>query len=87
MEEWAKDHRLNTNSCAGYHGTWQYLRLLDMVAVPHWHRDFYNRALDDFLRRKPHANILISAAADLWHAGISARGNATGRRTSYDRRV
>lgn len=64
MEEWAKDHHLNPNSCAWYHGTWQYLRLLDMVAVPHWHRDFYNRALGDFLRRTPHANVLISAAAD-----------------------
>lgn len=64
MEEWAKDHRLDPDSCAWYHGTWQYLRLLDMVAVPHWHRDFYNTALSAILKRKPNANILISAAAD-----------------------
>lgn len=64
MEEWAKDQSLDPNSCAWYHGTWQYLRLLDMVAVPHWHRDFYNLALGGILRRKPNANVLISAAAD-----------------------
>lgn len=64
MEEWAKDHRLDPQSCAWYHGTWQYLRLLDMVAVPHWHRDFYNSALSGILARKPNANVLISAAAD-----------------------
>lgn len=64
MEEWAKDHSLDPESCAWYHGTWQYLRLLDMVAVPHWHRDFYNRTLSAILRRKPSANVFISAAAD-----------------------
>lgn len=64
MEEWAKEHHLEPESCGWYHGTWQYLRLLDMVAVPHWHREFYNRTLGGILREKPHANVLISAAAD-----------------------
>jgi len=64
MEEWAKENRLEPENCGWYHGTWQYLRLLDMVAVPHWHRDFYNRALGGILRQKPNANVLISAAAD-----------------------
>ena len=64
MEEWAKENRLEPESCGWYHGTWQYLRLLDMVAVPHWHRDFYNRALGGILTQKPNANVLISAAAD-----------------------
>lgn len=64
MEEWAKENRLEPESCAWYHGTWQYLRLLDMVAVPHWHRDFYNHTLGGILKQKPHANVLISAAAD-----------------------
>jgi 2-polyprenyl-3-methyl-5-hydroxy-6-metoxy-1,4-benzoquinol methylase len=65
MEEWAKDNRPgDADNCAWYHGTWQYLRLLDMVAVPDWHRDFYNEALGNILKRKPEANILISAAAD-----------------------
>jgi hypothetical protein len=64
MEEWAKENRLEPESCAWYHGTWQYLRLLDMVAVPHWHRDFYNHTLGGILKQKPDANVLISAAAD-----------------------
>jgi hypothetical protein len=65
MEEWAKDnHPGNADNCAWYHGTWQYLRLLDMVAVPDWHRDFYNEALGNILKQKPEANVLISAAAD-----------------------
>lgn len=64
MEEWAKENDLEPHSCAWYHGTWQYLRLLDMVAVPHWHREFYNRTLGGILRRNPNANVLISAAAD-----------------------
>ena len=61
MEEWAKEHHLEPESCGWYHGTWQYLRLLDMVAVPHWHREFYNQKLGDILRQNPHANVLISA--------------------------
>jgi hypothetical protein len=67
MEEWAKDNQpasADNCDCAWYHGTWQYLRLLDMVAVPDWHRDFYNQALGNILQRKPDANVLISAAAD-----------------------
>lgn len=64
MEEWAKEHRLEPETCGWYHGTWQYLRLLDMVAVPHWHREFYNERLGGILRENPHAKILISAAAD-----------------------
>jgi hypothetical protein len=64
MEEWAKENRLEPETCGWYHGAWQYLRLLDMVAVPHWHRDFYNRVLGGILRQKPNANVLISAAAD-----------------------
>jgi 2-polyprenyl-3-methyl-5-hydroxy-6-metoxy-1,4-benzoquinol methylase len=67
MEEWSQDnHPENADNCdcAWYHGTWQYLRLLGMVAVPDWHRSFYTEALWNILRRKPDANVLISAAAD-----------------------
>jgi len=67
MEEWAKTHgpaelRPET-SCEWYHGTWQYLRLLNMVATPPWY-EFYNRALSKVLRERPKARVLISAAAD-----------------------
>jgi 2-polyprenyl-3-methyl-5-hydroxy-6-metoxy-1,4-benzoquinol methylase len=67
MEEWAKTHDAAqappSMSCNWYHGTWQYLRLLDMVAVPRWY-EFYQAALSDALSRRPHAQVLISAAAD-----------------------
>ncbi len=69
MEEWAKKHEAEAApqppslSCDWYHGTWQYLRLLNMVAVPSWY-EFYNEALGDVLRRRPQAQVLISAAAD-----------------------
>jgi hypothetical protein len=88
MEEWAKENRLEPESCGWYHGTWQYLRLLDMVAVPHWHREFYNRVLGNILRQKPGANVLISAAAD-WgmlaslHEAVQIAG-ANPRITIYD---
>ncbi|HKC65461.1 MAG TPA: hypothetical protein VKB86_17600 [Pyrinomonadaceae bacterium] len=65
MEQWAKDQNLPTaDNCGWYHGTWQFLRLLDMVAVPAWHSDFYAEALGSFLAKKPTAHVLISAAAD-----------------------
>jgi hypothetical protein len=65
MEEWAKDNLPDkADNCGWYHGTWQYLRLLDMVAVPDWHRDFYNDTLGDILKQKPEPKVLISACAD-----------------------
>jgi len=67
MEEWAKDHgpaALEQQiSCDWYHGTWQYLRLLNMVATPPWY-EFYHEALCGVLQAHPHARVLISAAAD-----------------------
>ena len=67
MEEWAKNQGAAeaepVASCDWYHGTWQYLRLLNMVAVPPWY-EFYDQALSEVLRRRPNAEVLISAAAD-----------------------
>lgn len=68
MEQWAKKQNESANgghplSCDWYHGTWQYMRLLNMVAVPPWY-GFYGRALDTLLSRKPQARVLISACAD-----------------------
>lgn len=67
MEEWAKDEGAaecpDEFSCDWYHGTWQHMRLLNMVAVPRWYY-FYHEALADVLRRKPNANVMISACAD-----------------------
>lgn len=80
MEQWAKDQKVReAENCSWYHGTWQYLRLLDMVAVPGWHDAFYMETLGDLLRKKPNADILISAAADFGmlaqlHKAIEAAG-------------
>ena len=67
MEEWAKDsgrsEQLQAFTCDWYHGTWQYMRLLNMVAVPNWYH-FYHEVLNEILRKKPDANVFISACAD-----------------------
>jgi 2-polyprenyl-3-methyl-5-hydroxy-6-metoxy-1,4-benzoquinol methylase len=64
MEEWAKTKNGQpVERCDWYHGTWQYLRLLNMVAVPPWY-EFYQDALGNVLRQRPKAEVLISAAAD-----------------------
>lgn len=65
MEEWAKNNKTNesVDACDWYHGTWQYLRILNMVAVPAWY-EFYQATLTSILRKKPNAMVLISACAD-----------------------
>lgn len=67
MEEWAKNQEgangASVLTCDWYHGTWQFLRLLNMVAVPPWY-EFYQETLTKALVDRPGANILISAAAD-----------------------
>jgi 2-polyprenyl-3-methyl-5-hydroxy-6-metoxy-1,4-benzoquinol methylase len=67
MEQWAKQNGHNDDrragSCEWYHGTWQHMRLLNMVAVPPWY-GFYQRALSSVLRKKPLAQVLISGCAD-----------------------
>ena len=64
MEEWAKEKLHDpVHTCDWYHGTWQFLRLINMVATPPWY-PFYMEALGNILRNKPTANVLISAAAD-----------------------
>ena len=64
MEEWAKEKlHQPVDTCDWYHGTWQFLRLLNMVATPPWY-PFYMEALGKILTEKPKANVLISAAAD-----------------------
>lgn len=67
MEEWAIKNHPNAVQdpvyCDWYHGTWQILRLLNMVAVPKWY-PFYRDTLADALTRVKRPNVLISAAAD-----------------------
>lgn len=90
MEEWAKTIKgtdAGVKSCDWYHGTWQFPRLLNRVAVPSWY-EFYNHALSAVLRRKLTAKVLISACADYGmlatlHDAIRT-ANANPRITVYD---
>lgn len=88
MEEWAKEKLVDpVQTCDWYHGTWQFLRLINMVATPPWY-PFYMDALGTILTNNPEANVLISAAAD-WgmlaqlHAAVEAVG-ARPKITLYD---
>jgi hypothetical protein len=59
----AGDH-VAPEGCGWYHGTWQYLRLLDMVSTPTWHSTFYLENLSTALRAKPTSRVLITGTAD-----------------------
>jgi hypothetical protein len=88
MEAWAKDNkREHVQSCDWYHGTWQYLRLLDMVATPPWY-PFYMRGLGKLLSAKPDCELFISAAADWGMLAMvheaAAAVNAAPRITLWD---
>ncbi|MDT8999698.1 class I SAM-dependent methyltransferase [Paucibacter sp. APW11] len=88
MEAWAKDNEKDhVNSCDWYHSTWQYLRLVDMVATPPWY-PFYMRALGQLLAAKPDCELFISAAADWGMLAMvheaAAAVNAAPRITLWD---
>jgi len=66
MEQWAKDFKIvddKTLSCNWYHSTWQFLRLLNMVAVPDWY-PFYVETITEVLLENPNAKVFVSACAD-----------------------
>jgi SAM-dependent methyltransferase len=53
-------------TCAPYHGIWQYLRLLGVITAKTTHADgdFLSRALRDAARTGRHAHVLVSGTAD-----------------------
>lgn len=57
-------HRGAGEDCAWYHGFWQYLRILGIVAAPERHAGFYARALGGLAKSGDYRRILISATAD-----------------------
>jgi predicted alpha/beta hydrolase family esterase len=59
----AGDH-VAADGCSWYHGTWQYLRLLDMVSTPTWHSAFYLENLGEALSAAPKRRVLITGTAD-----------------------
>lgn len=56
------DH-VDPRGCEWYHGTWQYLRLMDLVSTPTWHHDFYKAALTDAVALGAR-RVLITGTAD-----------------------
>ena len=50
-------------SCAAFHGIWQYLRLLEFITGPREHATFYLEALRPLIRRGAR-RVLVSGSAD-----------------------
>lgn len=50
-------------SCAWYHRSWQYLRMLGLVSTPGWHSDFYMRCFHEAFESGVR-EVLISGTAD-----------------------
>jgi len=50
--------------CGWYHGSWQYMRLMDLVSTPTWHDQFYRTAFEAAFSQNPTARVLISGTAD-----------------------
>jgi SAM-dependent methyltransferase len=58
-----RDH-VDPSSCSWYHGTWQYLRLLQLVSTPTWHHEFYERHLLEAVQATNASRALVTGAAD-----------------------
>lgn len=67
--------------CAWYHGSWQFLRLMDIASSPHWHADFYRRWLAD---STPRGDCLVSGTSDYTMAAFLVDAGST-RITVADR--
>ncbi len=61
-----KSDFVDRDSCFWYHSIWQYLRVLDCVSSPDWHKDFYIQAIKKYINKNNinQINILISGCAD-----------------------
>lgn len=58
------NNHVDHSGCHWYHGTWQYLRLLQMVSTPTWHHDFYRAELAHALSSFESPSALITGTAD-----------------------
>ena len=72
-------------SCDWYHGTWQYLRLLDLVSTPSWHASFFSKAIAEQSAQRTEPRVLISGCADYsMYALIYSQLADAGRVTALD---
>lgn len=58
--------RRSCESCAWYHGVWQYLRLLEVIEPMARHAAFFERELSSVDSSRGPPRILICGAADYW---------------------
>jgi SAM-dependent methyltransferase len=56
--------RTGGEDCSWYHGSWQYLRLLNLVSSPGWHTEFFVTALRRQVGSREGASVLVSGCAD-----------------------
>ncbi len=56
--------REDGDDCSWYHGSWQYLRLLNLVSSPGWHADFFVEALRRQTEDRDGVSVLVSGCAD-----------------------
>lgn len=74
------------DGCAWYHGTWQWLRLLDLVSNPSWHGEFFRRTLRDACAGVERPRVLVSGCADYsMYAHAAAALGAAAEVTALDR--
>src|SRR6266550_1459365 len=66
LDRVAATHCTSTDgrSCAWYHRSWQYLRLLGLVSNPSWHTDFFVDELRRAFAGREHVEVLVSGCAD-----------------------
>jgi len=55
---------LNREDCLWYHGSWQFLRIIDMVSTPDWHSKFYETTISKAATSMSQKRILICGTAD-----------------------
>jgi len=67
-------------TCAWYHGSWQFLRLLDLVSTPAAHASHFDAQLERIANDTAFENILVSGSADssmvqTIHEALAHRGS------------
>lgn len=69
------------DSCAWYHGIWQYLRLAGLVAAPDRHELFFHEAFSIAMSENPDLRLLVSGTADYAMLAHVIRAAQTAKKT------
>lgn len=83
LAEFAEAHcqasQVDSDNCSWYHGSWSYLRLMDLVSAPTWHHAFYSKNLAASLKAGHHRAVVTGTAdfstpAYILEAGVDLEG-------------